>query len=73
MLEFLTFKKMVTPVIIQVIFWILVAVVIIGGLVSLFNGNIIPGLVGIFLGPIIVRIYCELMIIAFRIEANTRK
>ena len=31
--DFLVFRRMVTPIIIQVIFWLLTAIVMIGGLV----------------------------------------
>lgn len=80
--EFLTFQKMITPIVIQIIFWILVAVVVIAGVVSLFQGGIqvLFGLLTIVIGPIIVRIYCELIIILFRmyealtdIKQNTQK
>jgi hypothetical protein len=81
--EFLTFQKMITPIVIQIIFWILVVVVVIAGIVALFSGGIqgvLTGLVMIILGPVIVRIYCELIILWFRIyeqlndiKQNTQK
>ncbi len=77
MQDFLKFKKMVTPVIIQILFWIGVVVSVIGGLISIVRGAgasyggggmVLVGLLWIFLGPIIVRIYCELLIVIFSIN-----
>jgi len=66
--EFITFRKMITPVIIQVIFWLGVIVCVIGGLGSLLGGRALYGLGLIVLGPILVRIECELLILLFRIH-----
>lgn len=74
---------MVTPVIIKILFWIgLIAsiiagvIVFLGGIISGINqgefGTILGGLIGgpliILLGGLIARIYCELLILAFRIN-----
>jgi len=51
--EFLAFRKMITPVIIQVVFWIGVAVCVIAGLGILFQGGkfIVQGLTVLLIGP----------------------
>jgi hypothetical protein len=76
MYEYLTFRKMVTPVIIQVIFWVGVSlclifgiVMIVGGALSQTGGGIMVllGLVYLLLGPIVTRIYCEVVMLFFRI------
>jgi hypothetical protein len=67
MQDFLTFKKMITPVIIQIAFWIGVVVCIIAGIASL-GDEPIPGILLILLGPLGVRIYCELIIVIFSIN-----
>lgn len=68
---------MITPIIIQVLFWIGVALCIIGGLIGVVRGAsadygggmmVVTGLLELFLGPIVVRIYCELLIIFFRMN-----
>ncbi|MCX8037635.1 MAG: DUF4282 domain-containing protein [Candidatus Sumerlaeia bacterium] len=76
--EFLAFRKMITPMIIQVIFWIGVVVAVLLGFVMLFK-NILLGLIQIIVGPVLVRIWCELVILAFKmlevlqeIRENTR-
>ena len=75
--EFLSFRKMITPLIIQIIFWIGVALCVIGGLVSIVIGashgtgkDVLQGLLTVLLGPIAVRVYCEILIVIFRINEN---
>jgi len=81
--SFFSFERMVTPMIIKVIFWIGFIGSLIGGAV-IFFGGIITGISnsefgtivgGLFGGPIAavlgilaVRIYCELLILFFRIN-----
>ncbi|MBS3819923.1 DUF4282 domain-containing protein [bacterium] len=72
MRDFLTFRKFITPVIIQIIFWIGVVGSVIGGFVAMIQqggiGGVFLGLVIIILGPIMIRIYCEILILIFRIN-----
>jgi hypothetical protein len=67
--EFLSFRKMITPIFIQFIFWLFVVLMVISGLVTMFNGgiSILAGLLIMIIGPFMARIYCELLIILFRI------
>lgn len=69
--DVLAFRKMITPTIIQIIFWLGVVACLISGLgtmVSLpFGLGVIPGLLILVLGTLGVRIWCELIILAFRI------
>ena len=76
--DYLFFRKMITPMIIQVIFWLGIAAVAIGSLISLISafatGSALMIILGLFvslmmfaLGAITVRVYCELVILAFRI------
>ncbi len=66
--EFLSFRKMITPVIIQVIFWLGVVGSVLVGLGAVLGGRGLYGLGLIVVGPIVVRIECELLIIMFRIH-----
>ncbi len=74
--EFLRFRKMITPVIIQIVFWIGVVGSILAGVALLFQGgglglqSLVNGVLMIILGPIAVRVYCELLILLFRINEN---
>jgi len=77
--DFLKFRKMITPVIIQVLFWVGVAVSVIGGLITMGSsfgsygggvGTFLMGLLTLILGPVVVRIYCELLILFFRMNES---
>ncbi|MFW6011122.1 MAG: DUF4282 domain-containing protein [Desulfosalsimonas sp.] len=76
---FWTFRKMITPVLIQIFFWIGVIACIITGIINLgeayheYSGRwnelqVIIGLGFIILGPLFLRIYCEFMILFFRMN-----
>jgi hypothetical protein len=67
--DFLSFRKMITPIFIQINFWIAVVFAVIGALITMFQGglNIVVGLIMLVIGPFVARIYCELLIIMFRI------
>lgn len=68
--SFIKFDKMVTPNIIQIIFYIGVALSVIMAL-SLFvvgGGSAIIGLFVLILGPLLVRVNCELIIVIFKIH-----
>jgi hypothetical protein len=72
--DFFTFDKMVTPTIIQIIYYILIVLVVLMGLFGIFGammGGGIPAFIGglmmLVLGPIGVRIWCELVILGFNV------
>ena len=70
--DYLKFDRMITPIIIQIIFWVLVVVIALIGLWSMFGGSSgterLTGLAIFIIGPILVRIYCEIMIVMFQIN-----
>ena len=75
--DYLTFRKMITPIIIQILFWIGAVGALLWSLFLIFSGAttsygggrlVLIGLITLFLGPLIVRIYCELLILLFRIN-----
>ena len=43
---------------------------VIGGLAGIFAGEPLGGLLTLFLGPLIVRVYCEVLILFFRINTT---
>lgn len=74
MQDFLTFRKMIAPVVIQIVFWVGASVCAISGLVGLVAAvradsasGILVSLLWLVLGPVLVRIHCEVIIIFFRI------
>ncbi len=73
MQDFLAFRRMMTPVIIQVVFWIGVIACIVGGVDTILKSGdssikMSSGLATLILGPIAVRIFCELLILFFRMN-----
>jgi Domain of unknown function (DUF4282) len=75
--DWLTFEKMITPVIIRVIFWVVSAIIVLAGIVSLFAGEgfwgFIRSVLIIVLGPLAVRIYCEIIMVFFSINDHLRE
>lgn len=69
---------MLTPTIIQIVFWIGVGFSVLTGLMSIITGlsrfgsgfQVLFGLIFIIIGPLIVRIYCELLIVIFKMHES---
>jgi hypothetical protein len=70
MQKFLTLNELVTPTIIRVVYWIGIALIILGALSSMFGGfgAFLIGLVGAAIGLVLWRVWCEVMLILFRIH-----
>lgn len=68
MKDFLLFKRMLIPYIIQLIFWLALLACLILGVVDIYRGYILQGIGIIVVGPILVRIACEYIIVLFRIN-----
>jgi hypothetical protein len=77
--DFLAFRTMITPVVIQILFWIYVGLFILAGLYWIFIGlmalrysallAVVYAALGLFtmlIGPVVVRVFCELIILQFR-------
>lgn len=78
-MSFLKFERMITPVFIQIMFWIgflasiLSGFAMIGfGIISDSGGflNVLAGLAMMLIGPLIVRIYCEMLIVIFKMHGS---
>lgn len=74
---FLKFEKMITPIFIQLIFWLGFIGSIIFGLFMIGYGmiadsggiaQVFMGLLTMFLGPIVLRVYCEMLIVIFKMQ-----
>jgi hypothetical protein len=76
MKDFLAFRTMLTPFIIQGVFWLGVAICVLVGMLLIMLGvsgrfgtlEVLKGVLLLLLGPVAVRIYCEVLIIFFRIN-----
>ncbi len=76
---FLSFDKMITPTLIKVIFYIGIIVsflsgigMIISGTKAYFGGGVqvIMGILVCLISPVIVRVYCELLMVIFKIHES---
>jgi hypothetical protein len=74
------FDSMLTPKIITFVYWLALFGVVVSGLVSMFAGyggltfgKFLMGLVIIVGGAIGARIWCELLIVLFKIHENIRR
>lgn len=68
MLDFILFRRMLTPVLILWFFWISFIGCLGGGIYLLIEQEIIEGLLILILAPLILRIICECLILFFRIN-----
>jgi len=74
------FEEMVTPQIITFIYWLLLFMFVVSGLGFMFAGHGGFGFVKFFMGLVIIvggglgaRIWCELLIVLFKIHENIKK
>ena len=78
MRDFWAFRTMVTPIIIQILFWIGAILCLITGAIMVIYGAsqfqagdgqyLWKGVLLFVLGPLGVRIYCEILMVFFRIN-----
>jgi len=73
MKDLFVFDAMLTPKIITFVYWLFLALSVISGLTTMFSGSVLMGLGIIVGGSILSRIYCELMIVLFKIHENIKK
>ena len=78
--DYFSFRRMITLQVIQVVYFIVAGLITLGGLAALFSGDgmmagLIPGgafmgLIFLIFGNILWRIWCELIIVFFRINST---
>lgn len=79
--DFLTFRRMITPIIIQLVFWLGLIGILVLGIVVIVDGAtgetdggaVLLGVLFIIFAPMIWRVFCELMILVFRILERLAK
>lgn len=78
--DFINFRKLITPSIIKVVFWVSSAICIIAGIVLIASSfgsygrgatAFLPGLLITLLGPVVLRILCETIFVIFKLYENT--
>lgn len=70
--QWLFFDEMVTPKIITLFYWVLLALMVISGIVTAFTTTSF-GLIGVILGIIVLRVWVELVILFFNIYAQVKR
>jgi hypothetical protein len=80
MSDFLTFRKYLTPFVIQILFWIGVGVCVVEGITMIASVGafargigIVNGLLVLLVGPIAVRVICELIMAVFGIHDSLKE
>ncbi len=73
MRDLLYFNEMLTPKFITLVYWVLLVFVVLSGLGAVFSGRVFMGLLGVVVGALSVRIWCELAIVLFKINDNLRR
>ncbi|MTH54334.1 DUF4282 domain-containing protein [Bacillus mangrovi] len=81
MKDFLQFDKMITPAIITIIFYICSGISILTGLIMIINSGqsytpglqILMGFITLIFGPFAIRIYCELLMVMFKMNESLGK
>lgn len=59
---------MLTPLLIQFLFWFLLVLTLVVGVIDLFHRDYWHGFELIVFGPILIRIFCEVLILFFSIN-----
>ncbi len=74
MWDYLSYRKMITPFIIQITYWAFSALCIASGIYIIFVRNSpAKGIAIALLSPIIIRVACEIIIVFFRIYQTLLK
>ncbi len=67
------FDAMLVPKIITGVYWFLLVGVMVSGLGMMFAGSFFGGLMVLLFGAVGVRIWCELLIVLFKINDHLKK
>ncbi len=68
--DFLLFRRMLMPILLQILFWLAVVVSLVTALVDFFHGEWLIGIQILILGPILSRVFCEFLILFFRMNES---
>ena len=68
MKNFLTFRQMLTPILIQILFWLGILACLWTAVMDFIHHQILMGFLVLIIGPLLVRVGCEILIVFFRIN-----
>lgn len=71
--DFLTFKCMITPMLVQVFFWAALALTLVSAVTYALHKEFLTALLTLALGPLFVRALCETMIVLFSINDSLKE
>ena len=66
--DFLLFRRMLTPILLQIVFWLGVLACLITAVIDFSHHHWTDGLLALLLGPILVRVASEILILLFSIH-----
>lgn len=67
------FKSMLTPKVITVVYWLSLAGITLAGIAAMVAGSFLGGIGMIVAGAIGVRLWCELILVLFKINENVQR
>ncbi|HIE1973499.1 TPA: DUF4282 domain-containing protein [Escherichia coli] len=70
--QWVDFDEMITPKIIKIIYWFLLFITVVGGIIGMI-ANPFVGLLGLIMGVVGLRIGCEMIILFFNIYQQVKK
>lgn len=73
MKAFLNYEYMITPGILKILSYIGAVIAVIAGLFTAFTADLFSGLAVAVGGPIVLRIYAELMLVIFELHKEVHK
>ena len=68
MKDFFLFRRMLIPYLVQVLFWLGIVTCIVLAITDFSQGGVWRGIGTLILGPIIIRMACEYVVVLFRIN-----
>ena len=71
--QFISFESFITPSIIVFIFWLSIIGISLSGIVAIFSGYIFYGIVEVVLGVIFTKVFCEILIVLFKINNHLKE
>ncbi len=66
MKSLLGFNTLITPKLLVIFYWIAMALILLGGIVGIIQGNILAGIFGTVFALVMCRVSFELIMIAFK-------
>ena len=66
--EFVSYQRMITPIVVRILFWVGTVVAVLGGLRIAMSDDFGQGLVIMVLGPVILRVCSEVLVVPFMIN-----